>query len=159
MTDAQEPLADDLDEQAETFEDFDAYWEQRERARRPAWVRIRGIEVEAPTDLPIELELRPERFASASTFEEVREYLEIVLGEVVDELVAAGIGLRELLLLVTWATANGSGRRTTLAEADELLSKAQAEDEGKAQPPPNRAARRATGTNPRSGGTSRRTGH
>jgi hypothetical protein len=157
VTEERDDRADDVVEDVDQeHEDFDAYWAARERARRPPYVTIRGIEVEAPTDLPIELELQPERYANASTFDEVREYLEVVLGDVVDDLVKAGIGLRELLLLVTWATANGAGRRTTLAQADELLTKAQAADEGKARP--NRATRRATGRRTRSGGTSARTG-
>lgn len=135
------------------FEDFDAYWEQRERARRPAVVRIRGIDVEAPSDLPVEMQLRADDVAKAATFAEVRDVLEILLADVVDELVDAGIGIRELQLLTTWAYAHGSGRPVTLAEADDLLHQAEAGETGKP-----RAQRRAEARSTRSGGRSGRTG-
>jgi hypothetical protein len=136
------------------FEDFDAYWEQRERARRPAVVRVRGIDVEAPSDLPVEMQLRADQVA-VTTMDEVRDVLETLLGggDVVDELVEAGIGMRELQLLTTWATAHGSGQPVTLAEADDLLTQAEAGEAGKP-----RAQRRAQARATRSGGRSGRTG-
>lgn len=146
----------DIPDEDGSFEDFDAYWAQREATRRPPTVRIRGIDVEAPTDLPIELELRPERWANASGYDELSEYLGLLLGDVVDDLVSAGIGLRELQLLITWAAANGAGKRTTLADADALLTQAEV-GEGKATAP-NRTARRATQRPTRSGGAFARTG-
>lgn len=152
LVDEPELEAPDLDED---FEDFDAFWAEHERRRRPVVTRIRGIDVEAPADLPLEMQLRADQLADATGLDEVRELLGMVLDDgVLDELAAAGVGLRELQVLLSWCVANGSGRRTTLAEAAGYVE--QAEAVGKAPRRERRAMSRQQRT--RSGGRSAGTG-
>jgi hypothetical protein len=157
----QPDLPDEPDDLVEDdhFEDFDAYWAQQEARRRPVWTRIHGVEVEAPTDIPLEFEVRATQMADAENLDDLRGPVGMLLGDgVVDDLIAAGVGIREMQLLLVWAQANGSGLRTTLAEAAELVAKAQAGAVGPGKAD-NRAARRAqTRTVRRSGGRSAPTG-
>lgn len=137
---------------------WDAFWAEVAGEQRTEV--IRGIEVPVPTNLPLALEKRATDLEDSERFEDYAELVGRIFGpDVLTRWVDAGMGLRELQVVLTWGMAQGSGQDMSFREAFETVMKA--DDEGKPEAPAgaNRAARRAAQKKPSAGtgGRSRRT--
>ncbi len=135
-----------------TADDFDAFWAEV-RGRRTTTVC--GVEVPVPTDVPYGFQERLDQLGESDRQEDAEELVAMLFGDgVMEQWKAAGIGYVQLLTIITWGMAQGTGEPMSFAEAYKaVLARDQ---EGKA---PNRAARRAA-SKPRSastGGPSKRT--
>lgn len=126
-------------------EDWDAFWSQHVESRRPK-ARIRGVEVTAPYDMPLELAERMQA-ADANDTGLVQDLLAELYGEgIVEQWTAAGMGGLEFFVVLTWSYMRAGGSTATFAEAFEAVEKGLASgalDLDAEQPVPNRADKRA----------------
>lgn len=138
------PAAEAADTQS-----FDDFMADRRRARGPAPVEvICGVEVVVPSDVSLDFD---ERLQAAHDSQDA-EVLEDLVGELFGEGALAawreqGMTREEFEIVFVWGYHHASKKPISFAEAADL-----AEQQGKAQVPPNRAARRAA-ARPRSSGT------
>jgi hypothetical protein len=124
---------------------WDDFWAEQQ-SDGPTEV-IRGVTVPVPTDMPLGYEARLAELHDADTADVMDELIDGLFGAgVYQQWVTAGMGVQELLTVLTWGMCHAGGREVTFAEAREI---ALSGDEGKA---PNRAARRAA-SKPRSAST------
>jgi hypothetical protein len=144
--------------EVEQVEDFDAFW-QAQRAEQPR-VRIRGVEVPIPMDLPLALVAQMHGATPADEEQNRRLLAELYGPEVIEQWISAGMGAREFFVVLTWSFVRGTGGTITFADAavraDEVLAKMS--DQGKAAAPkptaPNRRARRSASAGASSSRTS-----
>lgn len=125
---------------AAEYDDFDAFWRSRNPARP---VRIRGVLVTPPTDVPLSLVDQLDRVMRAQADEQaIRDLLATLYGQgVVDQWLRAGMGMRELQVVVAWTGAHMRGHPISFEAAYKLVEQALTErEQGKGL---NRAARRA----------------
>lgn len=147
-------------------DDFLAFWDRYKATKGRETVRILGVEVTVPTDMPLTYEddfrermgtLRVSTTDSSSqqALEEFRELLVPLFGEGTYEVwKERGLTGRMLQVLLAWAMRNAKGQPTTFEEAAEIVDEAeQLRAEGKAPAAPNRAARRASSRTRASAGT------
>ncbi|EFC80252.1 hypothetical protein [Parafrankia sp. EUN1f] len=128
---------DDRDDRDE-IEDFDVYWAEHGVEPEVRRARILGVEVEVPTDLPLEVEAIVQRDAGQLTSDDVDRVVTLIFGaDVFEQWIDAGITSNQFPVICAWGMANGAGRRVTFAEAAELVA------EQNAARPTNRAERRA----------------
>lgn len=144
-----------MTEQHEAWDDF---WADVTGAGRTEV--IRGVTVQVPKDIPLAVEKRAEDLAESGAFEDYAELIGMLFGaDVLQQWLAAGMGVRELQVVLAWGMAQGSGEDVTFRQAYETVTAA--DDEGKPQAPAgaNRAARRAAQKKPPggTGGRSKRT--
>lgn len=140
-------------------EDWDAFWSQHVASRRPM-VRIRGVDVTAPYDMPLELAERMQA-ADASDTTLVQDLLGELYGEgIVEQWTAAGMGGLEFFVVLTWSYMRAGGSTATFADAFDAVQKgieSGALDLDAEQTVPNRADKRAAakgkGSTTRSGRT------
>lgn len=130
---------------------WDSFWAEV-NAGAAATEVIRGVTVPVPSDLPLGFQQRVNELRDSSREEDLQELTGMIFGPgVLDQWIAAGMGIAEFQVVVAWGYANGSGKTTTFREAYDMVTAAEAA--GKApSPPPNRAARRA-GTSSQSSAT------
>ena len=115
---------------------------------------IRGVQVTVPSDLPLRVVVRAEQLAASTSMNDVQSLLvDIFEVDVLDAWIDAGMGAMELRTVLAWASAHGSGKPISFAEAFDVVRAADL-GEAPAPVPPNRAARRATS---RTGGRSKPT--
>lgn len=131
-----------VDGDDESTQSWDDFWvEVGAQARTET---IRGVRVTVPTDLPLRVVVRAEQLAASTSLDDVRELLvDIFAADVLDAWTDAGMGALELRTVLAWASAHGSGKPITFAEALDVVRGAD-QGEAPAPVPPNRAARRAT---------------
>jgi hypothetical protein len=124
-------------------EDFDAFWAKFTDTRRPKAL-IRGVEVAAPYDIPLELSERIDA-ATPDDQDTVHDLLAELYGEgIVDRWKAAGMGAIEFFVVLTWSYMRAGGSSATFEDAMAVVQ--EAFDSGAlndAQTVPNRADRRA----------------
>lgn len=138
---------------------WDAFWAEVNTKDRPTET-IRGVTVSVPNDLPLRFQQRINELRDSSRDEDLQELTAMIFGDgVLDQWIAAGMGIGEFQVVVAWGYANGSGRQVTFREAYEMVLAAEAEGKAGSAPQPNRAARRAATKSPSSatGTSSRRT--
>jgi hypothetical protein len=132
-------------------EDWDAFWSTHVEARRPK-ARIRGVEVTAPYDLPLELAERMQE-ANANDTTLVQDLLAELYGEgIVEQWTAAGMGSLEFFVVLTWSYMRAGGSSATFADAFDAVQKgleSGALDMDAQQPVPNRADKRAAAKAPK----------
>lgn len=153
---------DDVPPQVDPEDDFLAFWREQEAAEAPETLRILGVDIVVPTDLPLKFERLAEALGESSKTEDVKRLLQCLFGQdVLDRWVDNDVTGKQFKFLLAWGVANGQGTPTTFAEAAELVAKAEAaEAKGKAPVVPNRADRRAssrTAASSTSGGASKPT--
>lgn len=133
-------------------ESWDDFWAEVSGARTEI---IRGVEVEVPRDLPFGFEERMAELKESTRAADFEEMVERLFGaDIFGQWQAAGMGLREMVTVLTWGMAQASGQDMTFREAYEAVGAMEAQ--GKA---PNRQARRAASKPPSgsTGGRSKRT--
>lgn len=123
---------------------WDAFWAEVSAGRTEV---IRGVEVQVPTDIPLAVEQRVHELHESDSEEDAAELLRMLFGaDVLDTWRNAGMGLRELQTVLTWALAQGSGTDMSFGEALELVMAGDGEGKPLAPKGANRAARRAAST-------------
>jgi hypothetical protein len=141
---------------AAQVEDWDAFWSKHVAERRPRAL-IRGVEVTAPYDLPLELAERMQN-ATPDDTTLVQDLLAELYGDgIVDQWTAAGMGGLEFFVVLTWSYMRAGGSAATFADAFEAVQKgleSGALDLDAEQPVPNRADKRAAAKAPK-GSTTR----
>lgn len=111
-------------------EDFDQFWQQRDR-KRPA-TTIMGRRVELPPALPLRFEMEA-RLASRSKSEaDVQRLVGILFGEdALEHWRDNGMDLEQFMVLLAWAPRVIAGQQVTLAEvADAVRAHLHGDDEG-----------------------------
>lgn len=129
------------DQDAPALDSFDAWWADHSQAREVETTTILGVEVDVPTDIPLEVEMLLTRKDGNLTSDDVRRAVELVFGE--DVLAdwmsqTPPISSFQFSVIFAWAMSHGQGKPVTFQEAAEAIREAQ-----EAERPTNRAARRA----------------
>ena len=134
-----EPLDETAEHDENEFQGFDAFW--AEQLRREAAERgqattevIRGVTVVVPQDLPMRFRARARAMSSLDGDEAFRELLAALFGtDVLDAWDEAGMGARELRVVLAWGLAHGDGKPISFQEAyEQVKSKEEGSDGGKA---------------------------
>lgn len=133
------PDVDQFDDEEKPPDAFLA-WVAEQDPTDVEYTTIYGVEVEIPTDVPLLFEAKVEALNGGTADDDaVNELVEILFGsDVYDRWVQAGMTSKHFSIVFTWGLANANGKRTTFAEAAELVKQSR-EDPG----PTNRAERRA----------------
>ncbi|MET9954208.1 hypothetical protein ABZ135_22030 [Streptomyces sp. NPDC006339] len=123
-------------------ESWDAFWTEVTGTGTEV---IRGVTVRVPTDIPLVMEQRLKAIEDDASDEAVHEMVALLFGDgVLDQWIAAGMGLMELKTALAWGSAHAAGSPVSFREAYDAVVAAEAA-EGKA---PNRAQRRAASKSP-----------
>jgi hypothetical protein len=142
-------------------DDFLAFWRTQQAAAAPETIRILGVEVVVPTDMPLRVETMAAQMQDTQDPAELRGLLAELFGaDHLDAWIANGLTAQMMKVVLAWGIANGSGTPCTFERATELAAQAEADEAGKAQPVPNRADRRVssgTGKSVSTGPSSSRT--
>ncbi|MCK9896976.1 hypothetical protein [Frankia sp. AgB32] len=130
---------DDVDpgDEVDEYEDFDAYWAEHGTRVEIRRARICGVDVEVPTDLPLEVEVILQRRGGELTDRDLERVIDLMFGEDVLSLwISNGMTRSQFPIVCAWALANAEGRPISFAEAAEKVRESQ-------ERPTNRAERRA----------------
>lgn len=146
-----------LDEAAELKQDdFLAFWRTQQAAATPETVRILGVDVVVPTDMPLRVETMAAQMQDTQDVAELKALLAELFGaDHLDTWIANGLTAQMMKVIVAWGVANATGTPCTFERAVELADQAEAGEAGKARPVPNRAARRASSGTGKSASTGR----
>lgn len=137
-------------------EDFDAFWAEQDR-RGVVLNNVFGETVELPPQLPLRFQVQAAQVEGSEELEDVQGLVSMLFGpEVVDRAIDRGLDVEQFGVLLLWGSSNAVGQRMTLAEARDEYARQDAE-QGKAQRPANREARRAAAKG-RAGSSSSSTG-
>lgn len=131
---------DDVDDEQDgpgELEDFDVFWEKHGTQVEVRRARICGVNVEVPSDLPLEVEVILQRNSGQLQNRDLDRVIDLIFGEDVLSLwIANGMTRSQFPIVCAWALANAEGRRITFEEAAEKVRESQLR-------PTNRAERRA----------------
>lgn len=143
-------------------DDFLAFWRTQQAAATPETVRILGVKVVIPTDMPLRVETMAAQMQDTQDVSELQALLVELFGaDHLDTWIANGLTAGMMKVIIAWGMANATGTACTFERATELAAQAEADEKaGKDQPVPNRADRRVssgTGKSASTGPSSSRT--
>ncbi len=138
-------------------DDFLAFWRTRQAEATPETVRILGVDVVVPTDMPLRVETMAGQMQDTQDIAELKALLVELFGaDHLDVWIANGLTAGMMTVIIAWGMANATGTPTTFERALELATQAEADEKaGKGRPVPNRADRRASSGTDRSANTGR----
>lgn len=138
-------------------DDFLAFWGEHQARQKYPTVTILGVTIEVPHDIPIGFDAQVEQLQESEDIADMQRLSAFLFGEgVVEQWMANRMTRQQWQVLIVWAMANGGGQPTSFSEAAEMVARAEEHAaQGKAQPVPNRQARRASSKTRASAGTGR----
>ncbi|MFB7617829.1 hypothetical protein [Kitasatospora sp. NPDC056181] len=131
-------------QQTSEIADFDAFFAERKASAGPgAQFLLKGRVYELPTQAPLAYVLLTEAMHDRSDVGALREVLTPLFGpDALEEWAAAGMGDEDFEIVLHWAAENM--RAPGSVSMEDAAQQVAERDTGKAQPPANRAKRRAT---------------
>lgn len=124
-------------------DEFLAFWRDHRARATQQTVRILGVDVPVPSELPMAITDAAEQITESNDPADLERVVAMLFGsDVYAQWKANGLTTGMLSVLVTWGMSNAVGQACTFEEAAELAQKA--EEAGKVRLAANRAARRAS---------------
>jgi hypothetical protein len=113
-------------ESADEFgtEDFDAFWEARNRKRRRT--NIMGQSIELPASLPLQFEMEARRVERSRNEDDIKRLVGILAGpDALDGWIERGLDAEQFAVLLAWLPRVIVGQKVTLAEIADAIASAQ----------------------------------